>query len=77
MATGNGGFYTFSSIHPGRYRMEVEKSGFKVLRLTGMTVNVQENLQENFKLNVGNVSESITVEADAVNVNMMTERSAM
>ena len=70
VATGSGGSYSFSSVRPARYRMEVEKSGFKVIRLTGMTVNVQENLQENFKLNVGNVSESITVEADAVNVNM-------
>ena len=70
VATGSGGSYSFSSVRPARYRMEVEKSGFKVIRLTGMTVNVQENLQENFKLDVGNVSESITVEADAVNVNM-------
>ncbi len=69
VATGNGGSYTFASVRPGHYLMEVEKSGFKVVRLTGITVNVQDNLEENIKLSVGSVAESITVEADKVNVN--------
>src|SRR6266478_1930581 len=69
MTTGSAGFYTFANVRPGHYRMEVEKSGFKLVRLTGITVNVQDNVEENFKLNVGNISESITVEADKVNVN--------
>jgi len=67
--SGSGGFFIFASVRPGNYNMEVEKSGFKLVRLTGITINVQENPEENFKLNVGNVSESITVEADAVNAN--------
>jgi len=49
--------------------MEVEKSGFKQVRLTGITVNVQDNLEENFNLTVGAASQSITVEANTVNVN--------
>ncbi len=69
VATGNGGFYTFASVRPGHYRMEVEKSGFKMVRLTGVTVNVLDNLEQNFRLDVGAVSDSITVEASAVNVN--------
>ena len=32
VATGNGGSYTFASVRPGHYLMEVEKSGFKVVR---------------------------------------------
>lgn len=67
--TRNGGFYTFASVRPGHYRMEVEKSGFKLLRLTGITINVQENLEQNLKLEVGSASEAITVEANAVSVN--------
>jgi hypothetical protein len=69
VATGSGGFYTFAGVHPGHYRMEVEKSGFKTFRLTGITVNVQDNLAQNFKLDVGSASEAITVQANAVNVN--------
>src|SRR6266568_730406 len=66
VATGNGGFYTFVSVRPGHYRMEVKKSGFKLVRLTGVTVNVQDNFEQNFRLDVGAVSDSITVEASAL-----------
>src|ERR1700758_3008736 len=68
-SSGNNGFYTFASVRPGHYRMEVEKSGFKTLILTGITVNVQDNLGQNFRLDLGSASQTITVEANAVNVN--------
>src|ERR1700758_1148027 len=63
VATGSTGFYNFANVRPGHYRMEVEKSGFKLVRLTGITLNVQDNLQEDFKLAVGSGSETITVVA--------------
>jgi len=69
VATGNGGLYTFSTVRPGHYRMEVEKSGFKLARVTGITLNVLDNLEQNFRLDVGSVSDSITVRASAINVN--------
>jgi hypothetical protein len=59
------GLYTFPSVRPGRYRMQVTAAGFKVVNVTGMTVNVQDHLEQNFKLAVGSVSESITVEGGA------------
>src|ERR1700751_2550153 len=68
-SSGNNGFYTFASVRPGHYRMEVEKSGFKTLILTGITVNVQDNLGQNLRLDLGTASQTITVEADAANVN--------
>jgi hypothetical protein len=69
VATESSGFYSFPNVRPGHYRMEVEKAGFKLARLTGIIVNVQDNLGQNFKLDVGSASETITVEANAVNVN--------
>jgi Carboxypeptidase regulatory-like domain/TonB dependent receptor len=69
VATRSTGFYTVASVPPGHYRLEVEKSGFKSVRLTGITVNVQDNLEQNFKLDVGSSSEVITVVGNAVNVN--------
>jgi len=63
--TGSAGFYTFPSVRPGRYRMEVTAGGFKVVNVTGLTVNVQDHLEQNFKLVVGSISESITVEGGA------------
>ena len=68
-ATGGEGFYSFANVRPGRYRIEVEKSGFKLVLLTGITVNVLANLEQNFRLEVGNATQAITVEANAVNLN--------
>jgi hypothetical protein len=67
--TSNAGLYMFPSVRPGRYRMEVRAPGFKVVDITGLTVNVQDHLEQNFKLVVGSISESMTVTADASNVN--------
>lgn len=63
--TNNSGLYTFPSVRPGRYRMAVTTPGFKVVNVTGITVNVQDHLEQNFKLVVGGISESITVEGGA------------
>jgi hypothetical protein len=69
VATNTSGLYTFPSVKPGRYRIEVTAAGFKVVNVTGITVNVQDHLEQNFKLVVGSVTESMTVTADAYNVN--------
>ena len=69
VATSNVGFYSFASVRPGQYEMEVAKAGFRLERLTGLNVNVLDHIEQNFRLEVGPVSESVTVEADAVNVN--------
>jgi outer membrane receptor protein involved in Fe transport len=63
--TGQSGLYMFPSVRPGRYRMEVTATGFKVVNVTGITVNVQDHLEQNFKLALGSVSESVTVQGGA------------
>jgi hypothetical protein len=65
VTTNNSGLYTFSSVKPGRYRMQVTSAGFKVVDVTSVTINVQDHLEQNFKLVVGSISESITVEGGA------------
>jgi hypothetical protein len=64
-ATNASGLYTFQSVKPGRYRMEVSAAGFRVVNVTGLTVNVQDHLEQNIKLTVGSVSQSVTVEGGA------------
>jgi carboxypeptidase family protein/TonB-dependent receptor-like protein len=66
--TNNSGLYTFHAVHPGRYRMEVEAKGFRAVNVTGLTVNTQANLEQNFALAIGSISESITVEAKATEI---------
>ena len=64
-AANSSGLYTFPSVRPGRYRMQITAEGFRTVNVTGLIVNVQDHLEQNFKLGVGSVSESITVEGDA------------
>jgi hypothetical protein len=73
--TNNSGLYTFPTVKPGRYRMEVTAAGFKVVNVTGLAINVQDHLEQNFKLVVGSISESMTVEASGDLVN--TESAAV
>ena len=63
--TNNSGLYRFASVHPGHYRMEVRANGFRVVNVTGVTVNVQDHLEQNFQLTVGSAAESVTVEGQA------------
>jgi hypothetical protein len=45
--------------------MEVAMAGFKIINVTGLTANVQDHLEQNFRLSIGSVSESVTVEGGA------------
>jgi hypothetical protein len=63
------GLYAISGLRPGRYVVFVRKEGFKSVSLTNINLNVQDNLVRNFVLQVGAVSESITVTADSGKIN--------
>jgi hypothetical protein len=67
--TNTDGLYVLSGLKPGRYRISVTKGGFRSINLTDVILNVQDSISQNFKLRVGSVSESVTVVADAANVN--------
>jgi hypothetical protein len=67
--TNKSGVYVVPSLKPGRYRIAVTKVGFKQVVVTDVTLNVQDAVSRNFNLEVGAVSESITVTADQLNVN--------
>jgi hypothetical protein len=67
--TNKSGVYVVPSLKPGRYRIAVTKVGFKQVIVTDVILNVQDVVSRNFNLEVGAVSESITVTADQLNVN--------
>ncbi len=67
--TNGSGIYVIPSVQPGQYRIQVERDGFKVADIVGLTVNVQDNLEENFRMEVGSTSESVTVTGDTINMN--------
>jgi hypothetical protein len=68
-STNGSGIYVVTSLRPGRYRIAVTKVGFKQVVVTDVVLNVQDVVSRNFNLEVGAVSESITVSAGAYNVN--------
>jgi hypothetical protein len=59
----NDGIYTLPSVTPGRYRVVVAKQGFREIMLDGLTLNIQDVIQQNFQLEIGSVAQSVTVEA--------------
>ncbi len=60
--TNEAGIYYVSDLPPGRYRIEVEKLGFKAVIEAGVILHVQDALEVNFEMMPGSASESITVE---------------
>jgi hypothetical protein len=67
--TNGAGLYVAVGLKPGRYRVSVTKEGFRRIDLTDLVLNVQDVLSRNFQLQLGPVMASITVVADATNVN--------
>ena len=67
--TNKEGFYLVPNLKAGRYRIAIKKEGFRQIVKTEIVLHVQDVVAENFKLEVGAVSESITVRADEMRVN--------
>jgi hypothetical protein len=67
--TNSDGLYVMVGLKPGRYRVSVSKEGFRRIDLVDLVLNIQDVLSRNFQLQLGPVSSSITVTADAANVN--------
>src|SRR5580700_9731083 len=63
--TNETGEYYVTDLRPGRYRMEVEKLGFKAVIESGVVLHVQDALEVNFEMMLGSASESVTVEGQA------------
>jgi Carboxypeptidase regulatory-like domain len=62
------GDYLFASLGAGVYNLEASASGFQKFSRTGIVVHVAQTLQQNVDFKVGNTQETVTVEADALQV---------
>ena len=60
--TGGDGVYKFTLLNPGNYRLKFSAQGFKSSEIASVTVNVTETATSNMVLEVGAVTESVTVE---------------
>src|SRR5882724_11973216 len=63
--TDSDGRYRFSAIPPGRYSLKTEATGFRLENITDIVLNIGSHLDKDVTLSVGNVTEAITVSAEA------------
>ncbi len=66
--TNTTGSYAARELAIGHYNVRVEAPGFKVSERTGITLNVNDTVRADAGLQVGESKESVTVEANAVQV---------
>ncbi len=76
--TAPNGAFSFATIEPGQYKVQVQSSGFKGIQIDALTLSASETLSlGNLRLEVGNVSQSVTIMAQGATVQTASsERSA-
>lgn len=72
------GNFSITSLNIGRYNVKVESAGFKSYEQEDVVLNVNATLRVNIALQIGQSQETITVEANAIQVQSDTsEQSTM
>jgi hypothetical protein len=61
-----GGRYTISDVQAGTYEVKITASGFRTTTKTGVTVSINTVTRIDAALDIGQVSDQVTVEATAV-----------
>jgi hypothetical protein len=63
--TNGEGFFVIANLPTGRYRIVVQKQGFQSVIKPDVDVHVQDVISLNFSMQVGSITQSVTVEAGA------------
>jgi hypothetical protein len=67
--TNSDGYYTIPALAPSMYRITVDKAGFKQIVKTDVTLHVEDVVSVNFSLQIGSMSETVTVNGGGININ--------
>src|SRR5262249_39827879 len=62
--TGSDGLYSFVNLFPGRYKIEVEKTGFKRVTRPEVVVEVNQSVRIDATLQVGDVTQVVEVSGE-------------
>jgi hypothetical protein len=68
ITTDGRGFYSFQSLPVGRYDVQVDASGFKPLRRTGVVIDVNSKVVVDASLAIGERTDAVTVSESAARV---------
>ena len=66
------GLYTFPSLRPTLYEIRAVLTGFRTIRRTGIELLANQNLTVNVTLELGELSETVSVAGKAANVDLTT-----
>ena len=70
--TGANGRYSFPSLRPTTYEIRAELTGFRTVRQTDVVLAANQNLTLNITLELGDLSETVTVAGEAATVDVTT-----
>jgi hypothetical protein len=71
-ASNSAGIYTFANVGVGHFNLEATATGFEKFTRTDIVVNTDQTLKEDVALTVGNAAQTVTVQADALQVQSET-----
>ncbi len=69
ITTNEVGDFTITNLPPGGYELTVEHPGFRAYRKTGMVLEVGQVLRSDVQLQLGSVTESVSVTAEISTIN--------
>src|SRR5579875_3967020 len=76
VTTNSDGAYSVPQLEIGSYNVTVKSSGFKTYQQTGVTLNVSAQVRVDAVLQLGQASESVTVSAEALQVQSETSEQS-
>jgi len=59
--TNDDGYYTIPLLPPGTYQVTVQKTGFKPISRSGITLQVEQVARLDFKLEIGAATETVQI----------------
>jgi hypothetical protein len=71
-ASNSAGVYRFANVGIGTYTLTVSATGFQKYTKAGIVVNVTQTLEANVALTIGNQAQTVTVQADILQVQTET-----
>jgi hypothetical protein len=66
--TNTTGYYLADNLAPGAYDVSVNRPGFKTYLVQNVQLDVASRVRQDLTLTIGNLADSVTVQADAVQV---------
>src|ERR1700759_1966768 len=75
LTTNGAGFYTGTALPLGTYTVQIIDQGFKTESVTGIVLHVNDALTVNRLLAAGGASETVTVTADTLGINLQDATS--